>query len=180
MHTMMMNKRKQHGVMLIEALIAILIFSLGILGMVAMGSVAIAAQSDSQYRTEAANYANEIVAEMAIQLQQGAYNQALNAFDPNPALQAFAHQPTSGGYCSFAGAPSANPAVIDWVNRISGAVEAKRALPGATNVSQQIAVDQTPGSGFNRVTVTICWKPPSSAAVAFSPMHRYELVSYIN
>jgi type IV pilus assembly protein PilV len=175
-----MNKRKQQGVMLIEALIAILIFSLGILGMVAMGSVAIAAQSDSQYRTEAANYANEIVSEMAIQLQAGAYNAATNSFTPDAALLSFAHQATPGGYCSFAGAPSANAAVVNWVDRISGAVDAKRALPGATNVSQQIMVDQTPGSGFNRVTVTICWQPPSSAAVAFAPMHRYELVSYIN
>jgi hypothetical protein len=66
------------------------------------------------------------------------------------------------------------------VSRISGAVDTKRMLPGATNVSQQITIDQTPGSGFNRVTVTICWQPPSSAAVAFAPMHRYELVSYIN
>ena len=175
-----MNKRKQQGVMLIEALIAILIFSLGILGMVAMGSVAIAAQSDSQYRTEAANYANEIVSEMAIQAQAAAYNQAANAFVPNAALQTFAHQPASGGYCSFAGAASTNPAVLDWISRISGAVDTKRMLPGATNVSQQITIDQTPGSGFNRVTVTICWQPPSSAAVAFAPMHRYELVSYIN
>lgn len=175
-----MNKRKQQGVMLIEALIAILIFSLGILGMVAMGSVAIAAQSDSQYRTEAANYANEIVSEMAIQLQAAAYNQAASAFVADAALLAFAHQPALLGYCSFAGAPSTNAAVIDWVGRISGAADAKRALPGATNVSQQIVVDQTPGAGFNRVTVTICWQPPSSAAVAFSPLHRYELVSYVN
>ena len=174
-----MNKRKQQGVMLIEALIAILIFSLGILGMVAMGSVAIAAQSDSQYRTEAANYANEIVSEMAIQLQVATFNQATNSFTADAALLTFAHQPTSGGYCSFAGAASSNPAVADWVNRISGGVDAKRALPGATNVSQQIVVVQGPGTG-NRVTVTICWQPPSSAAVAFAPMHRYELVSYIN
>jgi len=174
-----MNKRKQHGVMLIEALIAILIFSLGILGMVAMGSVAIAAQSDSQYRTDAANYASEIVSEMAIQLQTASYNAAATAFNTDPVLQTFAHQPTSGGYCSFAGAASSNAAVLEWVSRISGAVDAKRALPGATNVSQQIIVDQTPGAG-NRVTVTICWQPPSSAAVTFAPMHRYELVSYIN
>jgi len=165
--------------MLIEALIAILIFSLGILGMVAMGSVAIAAQSDSQYRTEAANYANEIVSEMAIQAQAAAYNQATNSFTPDAALATFAHQAVSGGYCSFAGAASTNPAVTAWVNRISGAVDVKRSLPGATNVSQQILVNQAPG-GFNSVTVTICWQPPSSAAVAFAPMHRYELVSYIN
>ena len=50
----------QHGFFLLEALIALLIFSLGILGMVGMGGAAIAAQSDAQYRTEAANYANEI------------------------------------------------------------------------------------------------------------------------
>jgi type IV pilus assembly protein PilV len=175
-----MNKRKQQGVMLIEALIAILIFSLGILGMVAMGSVAIAAQSDSQYRTDAANYANEIVAAMNIQLQTAAYNSTSNSFTPDAALQSFAHQPTSGGYCSFAGSASTNPIVQDWVARISGGVDSKRSLPGATNASQQITIDQTPGSGFNMVTVTICWQPPSSAAVAFSPMHRHVLVSYIN
>jgi type IV pilus assembly protein PilV len=174
-----MNKRKQQGVMLIEALIAILIFSLGILGMVAMGSVAIAAQSDSQYRTEAANYANEIVSEMAIQAQAAAYSAVTNSFAPDAALQTFAHLPASPGYCSFSGTPSTNAAVVDWVNRISGGVDAKRALPGATNISQQILVNQTPG-GYNRVTVTICWQPPSSAAVAFAPMHRFELVSYIN
>jgi type IV pilus assembly protein PilV len=175
-----MNKAKQQGVMLIEALIAILIFSLGILGMVAMGSVAIAAQSDSQYRTEAANYANEIVSEMAVELQKGVYNQAAGGFAPNVALLTFSHQTVSGGYCSFAGAPSANVAVTDWVNRIAGGVDPKRALPGATAISQQILVNQTPGSGFNQVTVTICWQPPSSAAVAFAPMHRYVLVSYVN
>ena len=176
----LMNKRKQQGVMLIEALIAILIFSLGILGMVAMGSVAIAAQSDSQYRTEAANYANEIVSEMAIQVQAALFDNGTNSFMPDAALATFAHQPASGGYCSFAGSPSTNPVVLDWVSRISGAVDTKRALPGATSVSQQISIDQTPGTGFNKVTVTICWQPPSSAAVAFAPMHRYELVAFIN
>ena len=173
-----MNKSKQQGVMLIEALIALLIFSLGILGMVAMGSVAIAAQSDSQYRTEAANYANEIASEMTVELQKGIFQ--AGAFVSNPLLMAFAHQPASGGYCSFAGPPSANAAVAGWVSRISGVVDPKRALPGATNISQQILVDQTPGAGFNRVTITICWQPPSSTAVAFAPMHRYVLVSYIN
>jgi type IV pilus assembly protein PilV len=166
-----MKKTAQQGVMLIEALIAILIFSLGILGMVAMGSVAIAAQSDSQYRTEAANYANEIASEMAVVMARGDYTAQLGNF---------AHQPAAGGYCSFGGPASANPVVVDWVNRISGATDPARRLPGATATSQQIMVDVTPGTGFNRVTITICWQPPSSAAVAFAPMHQYQLVSYIN
>ena len=48
------NRISQAGFFMLEALVAILIFSLGILGLVAMGSVAINAQNDAQYRTEAA------------------------------------------------------------------------------------------------------------------------------
>lgn len=164
-------KKSQQGVMLIEALIAILIFSLGILGMVAMGSLAISAQSDAQYRTEAANYASEIAAEMAVSLTKGAYGAQ---------LLTFSHQNANGGYCSFAGAPSANPLVTDWVNRIAGVTDPKRGLPGATLSSQQISVNQIPGIGFNQVTITVCWQPPSAAAIAFAPMHQYQLVTYIN
>ena len=50
--------RAQRGVFLIEALLAILIFSLGILTLVAIQTTAISAQSDAQYRSEAANLAN--------------------------------------------------------------------------------------------------------------------------
>lgn len=170
-------KKSQSGMMLIEALIAILIFSLGILGMVAMGSVAIAAQSDSQYRTEAANYASEIASRIALDMAQASYN--------GPTLSNYAHQPANGGYCSFAGAPSGQQVVTDWVNRVAGVTDPKTGLPGASLTSQQITVDQTPGVGFNRVTITICWQPPSSRAstfsnMAFAPPHQYQLVTYIN
>ncbi len=172
-----MKKSSQSGMMLIEALIAILIFSLGILGMVAMGSVAIAAQSDAQYRTDAANYANEIASQIAIDMSQASYS--------TNALLNYAHQPGNGGYCSFAGAPSGQQIVTDWVKRVAGVTDPKRGLPGATMTSQQIAVDQTPGSGFNRVTITVCWQPPSSrdntfANMTFAPQHQYQLVTYIN
>ena len=42
----------QGGFFLIEAMVAILIFALGILGLVAMGGTAVSSQSDAQYRTE--------------------------------------------------------------------------------------------------------------------------------
>lgn len=170
-------KKSQSGMMLIEALVAILIFSLGILGMVVMGSVAIAAQSDAQYRAEAANYAGEIASRIAIDMAQASYN--------GPALSNYAHQPANGGYCSFGGPASLQPIVSDWVDRVSGFTDPKLGLPGATKTSQQITVNQTPGSGFNQVTITICWQPPSSRAstfsnMAFAPPHQYQLVTYIN
>jgi len=44
---------------LLEALIGILIFSLGILSMVALGATAVNVQADAQYRTEAIIWPSE-------------------------------------------------------------------------------------------------------------------------
>jgi len=54
----------QAGVMLLEALIAMLIFSLGILAIVGMQATAIQDLSESKYRSDAAFLANQIVADM--------------------------------------------------------------------------------------------------------------------
>jgi len=45
------SAQSQQGVFLIEALLGILIFSLGVLAMVALGTTAVSAQSDAQFRT---------------------------------------------------------------------------------------------------------------------------------
>jgi type IV pilus assembly protein PilV len=55
---------RERGVMLIEALIAILIFSIGILAVVGMQGVAIKNVTESKYRSEAAFLANELIASM--------------------------------------------------------------------------------------------------------------------
>ena len=164
-----MDKKPQRGVFLLEALIAILIFSLGILGMVAMGGTAIAAQSDARYRTEAANFANEIASKIALNV------------DPNniqTSLQGFAHQPISAGYCNFAGDASTSAIVLGWVDEVRGAVPGTPGLPGATAISQSIAVDISQAT-YSTVTITVCWQPPSNGTTAFAPWHSQVLVSYV-
>jgi len=54
----------QHGVMLIEALIAILLFSAGILAMIGMQGLAISYSADAKYRSDAAFLANELIGQM--------------------------------------------------------------------------------------------------------------------
>ena len=54
----------QKGVMLIEALLGILIFSIGILAMLGMQAVAMRATIDAKYRSEAGFLANEIIGVM--------------------------------------------------------------------------------------------------------------------
>jgi type IV pilus assembly protein PilV len=55
---------KQTGIMLLEALIALLIFSVGILAIVGMQATAFQDMGESKYRTDAAFLANQLAAEM--------------------------------------------------------------------------------------------------------------------
>ena len=58
------SRQGQRGVMLIEALIGILIFSIGILALLGMQAVAMSATIDAKYRSEASFLANEVIGVM--------------------------------------------------------------------------------------------------------------------
>ena len=58
------SQPSQQGSILLEALISILIFSMGILAIVGLQGAAIKTVSDSQYRLEASFLANRVVSEM--------------------------------------------------------------------------------------------------------------------
>jgi type IV pilus assembly protein PilV len=167
---MKISAQSQQGVFLIEALIGILIFSLGVLAMIALGTVAVSAQSDAQYRTEAANLANEIASELALnanrapQATPAATIAALNA-----SLLPFQHNcngPCLPG-CPFDIAPSASPLVTNWVNKVA------LALPQVT--APRLQIDTTTLAAFSGVRVTICWLAPADKA-----QRSYTLVTYIN
>lgn len=57
----MLNQRSQSGFSLIEVMISILIFSLGILGMVGLQGSAVRFQDDARFRAEAAAAADEVI-----------------------------------------------------------------------------------------------------------------------
>jgi type IV pilus assembly protein PilV len=59
---------RQDGVVLIEALLGILIFSIGILALIGMQSVAVKNTTDARYRTEAAYLANSILSQMRLDM----------------------------------------------------------------------------------------------------------------
>jgi type IV pilus assembly protein PilV len=60
----MRMRAKQEGVMLIEALIGILIFSIGILALIGMQAVAMKNTNDARFRSEASFLATQIVGTM--------------------------------------------------------------------------------------------------------------------
>lgn len=160
-------RARQGGFFLIEALVAILIFALGVLGLVALGGTAVASQSDAQYRTEASNLADAIAGEMAMNIDR---TSEATRF---PSLAKFSHQPGVTGYCAFSGAVATDPTVKGIVDHAANLPAGTVGLPGATAVMQQIVV--APVGTFNRVEITLCWRTASDAAP-----RKHTLVTYIN
>jgi len=165
----MANSERQSGVMLIEALVGILIFAIGILALVAMQATAIRAAQDSRYRTEAVNYANDLLGQILVGVDR-----APAAFAAS--LATFAHQ-TGGVNCAFSGAASTNALVTDWaalVTGTSGVTPPPRLpLPGTTAARVQVLVDTSAGA-FNTVTITVCWQAPDDPVA-----RKHVLVSYV-
>ena len=59
-----MIRKSQQGVMLLEALVAILIFTIGIIAVMGMQAVSISQVSQAKYRTDASYLANQITGRM--------------------------------------------------------------------------------------------------------------------
>jgi len=169
----------QQGFFILEALVAILIFAFGILGLVALSSQAISSQSDAEYRTVAANLANEIASTITLGVNRCAACVVSSdvATQITNSLAAYAHHPT-GATCAFTGAASANADVLAWVTKIIPAAGAPL-LPGAADTGLQVSIpvnnDPNTGVSRNEVDITVCWKGPKDIA-----QRHYTLVTYVN
>lgn len=162
-------KKAQTGFFLIEAMVAVLILALGILGMVAMGSTAVASQSDARYRTDAASLAEEIAGVIALNVDR------TTDASIQTTVATFQHLPTgaaANGSCAFSGAPSGVLDVTNWATKAY--TPSLGGLPGADATNQQIVVDNST-NGHNRVAITVCWHSPSD-----TDFRHYTLVTYIN
>jgi type IV pilus assembly protein PilV len=163
---------RQHGVMLIEALVGILIFAIGILAMIAMQATAIRATQDARYRTEAVNYANDLLSKIVVNVDR------TNPATLQASLLGFQHQPTTSANCDYSGSASASPVVMDWAELVTGTSgltpPPRLPLPGTDDSKVQVLVDTSAGA-FNTVTITLCWRAPDDLVA-----RKHVLVSYIS
>jgi type IV pilus assembly protein PilV len=133
-----LNTNYQTGSGLVEQLIALLLFSIGILGLMSMQATAVNHASDAQYRAEASLLANQIIGIM--------WTDRVN-------LTTYQHNPV-GPACTPTASATGNANALAWLAGFTSADNASY-LPGATSVAQQISIDA------NRIVeVTVCWKLP--------------------
>jgi type IV pilus assembly protein PilV len=149
-------RHRQSGSALIEALVSVLIFSIGVLSLVALQAVSIKNSADAKYRSDAAALAKQIVAQMWVDRSN---------------IDNYAHHPT-GTACAFTGAASAN--VGAWVTPVTAwTAQVAGLLPGSGAANTQIAV--TTVNATKQVKVTVCWKGPQETVT-----HNFAMTSQIN
>ncbi len=145
--------RRQQGFTLLEALIAILIFSFGILALMGLQANAISSVRDAKYRADAAFLANQIVGLMW-------------SDDPDNNLTQYALN-TGGANCVFNGGPAAAAGSQAATNVGNWQAQVAATLPGATPAQQQIVVD----AATRQVTVTVCWQSAQDASTGAYHSH---------
>lgn len=136
------DRAAQRGVMLLEALIAIAIFSIAVLGLIGLQSAAIKNAGEARQRAVAAFYTNQIIGQMwSDQANLANYRHFPGGDAPTTAA------------CEFSGSASEYAEVATWVTALG------QDLSGAAvKGMQQISI----GAG-NLVKVTLCWKNPEES-----------------
>jgi type IV pilus assembly protein PilV len=124
-------------VILIEALIGILIFSIGILALLGMQGAAIKNTTDARYRSEAAFLATQVVGQMWVDLAN------LASYDTDNA--------------------AAYGARDTWVNKVASTLPGVT-VGGARTPTIQVGPDPGLGLAVQEVRVTVQWQQPGDTA----------------
>lgn len=141
------SPERQSGVMLLEALIAILVFSFGVLGLVSLQATTVQAGRDAQYRSEASALASDLIGEMWASDRVGTNLQTNFQGDGEQA------GPTN--------AVTDGAAYTAWAGRVASR------LPGTVDFPPVVQV--TPGvtgppPTATQVTITVRWHAPNEEA----------------
>ncbi len=134
-------KSVTQGVTLIEALVAIVVLALALLGLVKMQSHSAVVSRDAMFRAEAGVLVHELIGIMWIDRAN---------------LAGYQHRP-DGSACAPSGTSATNLNALNWLAEFTTA-GAQRYLPGATPEAQQIIVDTT--SSPPTLRVRVCWQSP--------------------
>jgi type IV pilus assembly protein PilV len=126
-------RHQQAGVMLLEALLSILVFSVGVLAIIGLQVASVKQASDSKYRSDASLFANQLIGQM--------WTSDRTASTLQTNFQ-------TGG-----------AAYNTWLADVTGS----SGLPGAAANPPTVDVAINPATNTSQVTVTINWRAPYEA-----------------
>ncbi|MCG2595091.1 type IV pilus modification protein PilV [Ramlibacter sp. XY19] len=129
------HSKAQRGFSLVEVLVAIVVFSFGVLGLVRLQATAVKMSTDARQRAEATFLADQLLARLLIS---------------NPATATeFNHMAGGTSACAPTGTASTNATLLDWMSQVTAA------FPRVNASEQQVIVG---GTNNADVTIRLCWK----------------------
>jgi type IV pilus assembly protein PilV len=143
-------RNAQSGVMLLEALIGILIFSLGILAMIGLQAMSIRLATDARERAEASNLAAQLVGQMWLD-RAGLANY------------------------QYAGSGTVPPALTTWVGQVNAALPNATTYPPIVAIAAPTWTTVPAASVGSQTTITMRWASPTNPTV-----HQFVMTAYIN
>ncbi|MDD5298456.1 MAG: type IV pilus modification protein PilV [Rhodocyclaceae bacterium] len=174
----------QAGMALIEAMVAILVFAVGVLAMIGMQTLAVKTASDAKYRADAAYLANQLIGQMWTADKNTANANNITTFRHN------CTNTTSGcaTTCTVGNSASTNPVVVDWLAQLVPTAPASPLLPGASSglvTISVVPVQPVYGNSLQTnftylVAISICWQLPEDKAAATPRFHQYVTAAQIS
>lgn len=136
--------RQQHGALLMEVLVAILICAFGLLGFVALQARATSAEFESYQRSQALVLVEDMVSRLNANRADAA-----DYVTPNPVGE--------GAVADCAGLSGAELDVCEWANLIRGSAEQRGGNAVGSMISARGCIDRVPGTSDHFV-VAVAWQ----------------------
>lgn len=136
MNTLISRKKSQVGSVLLEALIAMLIFSMGILAIVGLQAASIKTASDAKYRSDAAMLANQLIGQMWV--------------SNRTAIPAQFSSPAGAAY-------------VLWAADVQAALPGATANMPSVTIATSAAV--APATPIHTVSIILRWQAPGETTV---------------
>jgi type IV pilus assembly protein PilV len=158
---MRISKKEQSGLILLEAMVAILIFTIGVIALMGVQAAAMRSTSDSKIRMDAEFFADQLLSEMAI---DGRTTSGILDFT----RLSTRYDSTLNG-----------PGFRRWRNRVTDT--ANGGLPGTAGFLPTVTVLNQPaiaGTTMVRVNIVILWRAPNDPAS--EPARRLVTSSILN
>lgn len=166
------TKITQHGSMMLEALISILIFSIGILAIIGLQAASIKMSSDAKYRSDASFLASQLVAQMwngvAVQVPATGFNCNANPLNSD-AYTGTEFNPYLGNYSGLS--ITGGAAFSNWASAVVATLpnpSASAVLAAAPTISPSPCVSGLQQSINANAIITISWQLPGGDAHIFS------------
>jgi type IV pilus assembly protein PilV len=149
---------RQRGIVLLEALIAIVLFALGVLGLLALQANSIRESTSARFRTDASMLADQLVGKMWVTDRDAT------------ALAAAFKSPSGSEYVKWLGDTTATTPAPGTVLAV---------LPQSASHLPDVTISQVSGGGTGKptsyVSVTLYWK----ASYEQGDEHKYSIVTRI-